>query len=722
MGFFGWLDFREGLPLWWSYKLNQKETATVEEIFEGIAKTRVTLLTDWAHEQWGFLEKTSMELSYYSENNLNPYLENKLQKSVYFTELFLLNEIGKVMFSSYPKHRGFTYTGERYKLYKKAINQVYQTKQSMLYGPFLDDMTLEIGPRTSKFHDEVTFLFLHPVVKEGELIYVLAGRIPNDVVGDLNQREAGHIYRDSGDNYLFMAKSNFDPAIAPGIALSRSRFEDRTFTLGENLKDGINTKHWGVVKVKNHTEFEIRFTDPATKELHPGVMNTIRNGQNLFVQFPGYSDYRHIPVIGKGVTFQLPGSPDLWGMMCEADLEEVYRNRSISWQLGKKFALLTFIGILLHLGLSVLPILSWFTLLLSVLYGITATYLFCKRGVVPIASRMKQMTDIIRKIAEGGGDLTTRLDNSLLFHDETGELGRWVNNLIDSQDELMSKVKTASLDVEQINKSLREKTARVERDSFHVIKQMGEMSAEMQRQLEDVHQAMKQVDQISDTLQDLEKQSHEQLVEAQEQIGIINSKMTHIVEKVHETLALTDHFKEFSNDIGRIVDTINSIAEQTNLLALNATIEAARAGEYGRGFSVVAQEIRKLANQTTTATQEISKTLEKIESSSFMVKEAIQESSDEVEKGSNFIHAVQGVLSSMAQASATHPDVTDQMRSIISNIARINECNVKTVGNVDQSAEKMVNLIQDAQFDSEQSSLIVSTLRRLVDKFKLTVK
>lgn len=93
-----------------------------------------------------------------------------------------------------------------------------------------------------------------------------------------------------------------------------------------------------------------------------------------------------------------------------------------------------------------------------------------------------------------------------------------------------------------------------------------------------------------------------------------------------------------------------------------------------------------------------------------------------MEKGSNFIHAVQGVLSSMAQASATHPDVTDQMRSIISNIARINECNVKTVGNVDQSAEKMVNLIQDAQFDSEQSSLIVSTLRRLVDKFKLTVK
>ena len=63
------------------------------------------------------------------------------------------------------------------------------------------------------------------------------------------------------------------------------------------------------------------------------MQNTINNGENLFVDFPGYSDYRHVPVIGKGVTFQLPGSPDTWGMMCEADLEEVYRVRSIGFSI-----------------------------------------------------------------------------------------------------------------------------------------------------------------------------------------------------------------------------------------------------------------------------------------------------------------------------------------------------------------------------------------------------
>ncbi|WP_027416276.1 methyl-accepting chemotaxis protein [Aneurinibacillus terranovensis] len=723
MGFFGWLDFREGVPLWWSYQLNRQITKSIEEIFEGIAKTRVTLLTDWANEQWAFLENTSLELQRIPEVDRSQYLEDRLQKAVYFTELFLLTPECIVSASTYTKHRGRSYSGGQTPILKRAIDHIFHTQEKMLYGPFLDQITLEIGPRTSQFHDEVTLLFLQPIIQHGKLNYIVAGRIPNDVLGDLIQREAGHVYRDSGDNYLFMAKSNFDPAISPGTALSRSRFEDRTFTLGENLKDGVHTKHWGVVKIRNHTEFEIRFTDPATKELHPGVMNTIRNGENIFVHFPGYSDYRHVPVIGKGITFQMPGSPDIWGMMCEADLEEVYRRRSISWRLGKRFATLTAIGIALHQGLvlsNILP--SWAILFIEILYGVLAAYLFYKKGVVPITSRLNHMTQIIRQIAEGGGDLTIRLDHSTQSNDETSELGRWVNNLIDSLDELISKVKSATLDVEQTNESLRGKTIQVEKDSFTVIKRMDDMLEGMRQQLEDVQQAMQQVDQVSDTLRSVEQLSQEQLFHAQDQVESINVKMQAIVERVHEAMALTANFTEHSSNIGRIVDTINNVANQTNLLALNATIEASRAGEYGRGFAVVAQEIRKLAEQTTSSTQEISHTLEKIKVGSHLVQKAIQESSKEVEKGASYVQMVQGVLTSMSQSSASHPDVTEQIRNIIGNIASINEQNVKTVGNVDQSTGEMVNMVQDARFDSEQSSLVIFNLRRLVDKFKLSTK
>ncbi len=721
MAFFDWLDFREGLPLWWSAKLNKNVQKSVAEIFERIAKTRVALLTEWANEQWTFLEKNAVEVTKHTKQDLNLFLENKKEKSTYFTELFLINSNSEVVFSSFSKHIGQNYSPTQAPIYNKAIHQVIQTGKPFLYGPFSDSRTIELGPRTSNFHDGVTLLFLQPVISNGEFLFILAGRVPNDVLGDLIQREAGHIYPDSGDNYLFMVQSNLDPFIQQGIALSRSRFEDQTFSLGENLKEGVRTKHWGTVKINKHTEFEIRFTDPATKKLHPGVQNTINNGENLFVDFPGYSDYRHVPVIGKGVTFQLPGSPDTWGMMCEADLEEVYRVRSIGFRLGISFVTSIMIGVILYQILTALDFIPpWFVFIINIIYGIIVTSYFYRKQLSPIVNRLNGMTEMIQKIAEGGGDLSIRVNKDLLSNDETGAMGRWVNNFIDSQEELITKVKSAALDVEQTNETLREKTVFVEQNSHSVMEQMSELSGGTEQQLNDVHQAMEQIDQIHETLLDMERIAQDQLLSAQKEVEGINQKMGEIVKKVHGTLALTDNFTQSSQNIERIVTTINAIAEQTNLLALNATIEAARAGEYGRGFAVVAEEIRKLADQTKKATTEISQTLDQIETSSILVQDSIQESSSEVEQGSDYIQVVRDVLTSMAQASASQPNTTEQIRDAIRSIASVIEQNVRTVENVDASTEKMVHLIQNMRNDSEQGSLVISTLGQLVSKFQLS--
>ena len=714
MAIFDWLEVREGFPLWWSYRLNQGTKDSVEEVFEGIARTRMTLLKEWAEEQWLFLEHMAQEWPRISRGKIDTYLIRKKQKNRYITELFTISDTYTISHSTFAGHAGLSVNTK----IEQAAAEVFRRQKTFLFGPYTDSDTGMIGPRSSSFHDDVTLLFLQPIPNTSQL---LAARIPNDVLGDLIQREAGHIYPDSGDNYLFMAKSVFDPSIAQGTALSRSRFEDQTFTHGENLKDGIHTKHWGTVRIQHHTEFEIRFTDPATNELHPGVASTIRNGTNLFVEFPGYSDYRHIPVIGKGITFQMPGSPDIWGMMCEGDLEEVYRTRSIGWRLIKQFMFFLFIGILLQQCLTMMPLIPvWADIAIGLVYGIAASAFFYKRSLCPIIERLQKMTDITRQIAEGGGDLTNRLDAKLLFHDETGALGRWVNNLIDSQDELMGKVKSVALDVEETNQSLRQKASMAESDSVLVIEQMGEMLEAIQEQVKDVKQAMGQVDQISYTLAELERQSFEQIEHAQNEVGGINYKMEGIVHKVNEAMVMTDQFKELSNSINSIVGTINEIAYQTNLLALNAAIEAARAGEYGKGFGVVALEIRKLADQTTNATKEISNTLDQIEHSSVQVRSAIGDSSQEVASGVDVVHNVQSVLVSMAQTTDSQPDVTGQMKDIIRNIAVINEQNARTVEQVDVSTGKMAELIQEVRFDSEQSSLVVDTLRRTIDKFTLS--
>lgn len=125
----------------------------------------------------------------------------------------------------------------------------------LLFGPYLDDDTLLLKPKASTFHDRVTLSFIKSFKQNGES-YVLIARVSNDTLSDLIQREAGHIFKESGDNYLFMIEPYFNKNIKTGTALSRSRFEDNTFSFGENLKEGVHTQQ-GIIAIKTHTEFEI---------------------------------------------------------------------------------------------------------------------------------------------------------------------------------------------------------------------------------------------------------------------------------------------------------------------------------------------------------------------------------------------------------------------------------------------------------------------------------
>ena len=107
------------------------------------------------------------------------------------------------------------------------------SEKSYMYGPYIDKDTLIINKCNSKFFDAVTLMFIEPLVMNNNILY-LCGRVPNDVMSDVLQDEDSHVYKESGDNYLFMVKTKRD--IPVGTAISRSRFEDNTFTLGDNLK------------------------------------------------------------------------------------------------------------------------------------------------------------------------------------------------------------------------------------------------------------------------------------------------------------------------------------------------------------------------------------------------------------------------------------------------------------------------------------------------------
>jgi methyl-accepting chemotaxis protein len=687
-----WFGATGKLRMRWSTYLNRRSLAALEQAFEGIAQTRVKLLINWANQQWAYLEgfarsaRDPMAIS-------GDWLKAHLRICKDCSELFVAGPDGAILASSHPTK------GRRLPPMVLTAAQ----KARFLYGPYVDPMTVEIGPSSSTFHDEVTLLFLQPVMRDGKLLAILGARVPNDVVGDLIQREGGHVFHESGDNYLFMARTVFDPAVQPGVALSRSRFEDRSFSLGENLKDGVNTAY-GVVRVQRHTELELFFNDPSTGLLHPGVRETIRCGHNLYVDYPGYSDYRHIPVIGKGVTFQMPGSADTWGMMCEADLEEVFRSRPLSYRLGKGLILA---GGLAAGGSAALTVVLGLSPLLALLAQagclIAAGLLFHHLALEPSSARLASTNLMLQTIAEGGGNLALRLDRPGALRDEITEIAQWINSLIDNFGAILGQVTSINSEISDANASLLGTSQSTRERASEVFDSMQQILESLGEQMHDIQAASIQADGMRGELVRSDARASEQFVALQNMTASIRGSVGRSADTIVELQSST-------REIGQIVGVIRDIADQTNLLALNAAIEAARAGDQGRGFAVVADEVRKLAERTRDATVHIGQMIDSVQAHADSAVHVMRQGVGELETGLD-----------LAVTAARERSGSDQLLQgvlgTIDHIAQSSNAHSKHVRNVAGTAESMRAALRQSEESLEETEAAVKKLAVLATQF-----
>ena len=693
-----WFGKTGKIALSWSCWLNKPAYAVVEQTFEAIADTRVRLLHNWTREQWEHLAELADTLGRDIAHLDSTLLIDKLSQAEDFSELFVVDTHGKVIAS--------TWNGRVKGLPGNPRALTEGLKAPFLHGPYSDPLTVQIGPSSSRFHDEVTLMFYQPLNVDGNVLGCLCGRVPNDVLGDLIQREAGHIFAESGDNYLFMAQSRFDPAIQPGTALSRSRFEDGTFSHGENLKSGVHTP-WKTVKIQRHTELELRFTDPATEQLHPGVRETIRTGSNLFVTYPGYSDYRHIPVVGKGVTFQLPGSPDLWGMMCEADLEEVYRRRSLSYGLMKPY-LATMAGlfgcnfVIQHYSGLSQNLIDGAELLSMLL----AAVLFSRLGPKRLATRLGEMTGVIRTIAEGEGNLRQRLDSTKMTNDETGDMGRWINSFIDRLDAVVGQVVKASRTVGTTNQMMLGRSQEAGMTSVEVAEAVHHMMIIVEDQLGEIQQASASAEQMKQAMDEVVTRAREQFVAVQEGTQSIRD----VVERSSLSVQLLD---SRMTQIGNITGLISAITSQTNLLALNAAIEAARAGEHGRGFAVVADEVRSLASRTARAAEDIRHMVEGLQHETQTAVRFMEEGVKDVDSS----------LRLAEEASSENVHLHQAVESLFAIIQQLNHRSLdcgRTIKKVDQSSSEMSQTVVVLQSSAQTVRVNTNKLQKLVGQFEVS--
>ncbi len=711
-----------------------------EAVFEGIASGRLRELENWFQDKWLQLEFVKDSIGRYLsgdkenyQSELSRILETKRKEFADFSELFIINSQGDVNISTASCQIGKHFKDKTY--YEKAI----KGKQCM-FGPYIDPDTLAVGNCASDFFDEVTLMFAMPLYNEltGRTA-VLCGRVPNDVMSDVIQMEDTHVYKESGDNYLFMVKNA--RGIAPGTAISRSRFEDDTFSHGENLKDGIHTKKWGDVKVKKYTEFEIVFNDPATGRLHDGVQKTIDNGSNLEA-WPGYPEYRHILVGGKGVLIEPPYSDEVWGMMCEGDIEEIFQYTSLNLKMPLILAgvSLPMMGIQLF---SHFENLSLTNVLMTVGPWVLNTFIMALIINVLTVKPVKRLTDILRELAEGEGDLTIRMPRT--SKDEIGEIARWFNKFLSSQmltikragvvsktsadsanglkdmtDNIQEQAPVISMSVKQIIDNLKKQNELFDttRDRFEKLKSE---SATIDASITD----------IDDRLQSTNDNATKSIEASQSILGTMES----LQSEMETTIDSINVLNEYSSRINEIVVTIDGIAKQTQLLSLNASIEAARAGESGRGFAVVAESISKLASESAEATVSIAKLIENVQSETNKTTDNVQQINKKVSVGTvsvretidTFTNIQKEIVSVAKTAGAIAELVSSQSRDFVGmsdemekTTASLRDDNATVQGNSDNVMAVVDQIFQETHDINEMSKVLYITatnLNKIVDGF-----
>lgn len=317
----------------------------------------------------------------------------------------------------------------------------------------------------------------------------------------------------------------------------------------------------------------------------------------------------------------------------------------------------------------------------SIAFGLALSIAIGLLVIRAITRGVSQLEIFASHLAQGDLSHRVKVDSK----DEIGEVSRIFNRMADEFSALISQVRSASDLVAQAAGSLSESAGKIMQGSHGQSEQAGITAASV----ENLNRALKEVDQRTQEVAAATNEASQSAIHGQQVVNNATSEIQQIAETVNRSASLIEGLGQRSLEIGQIVNVIREIAEQTNLLALNAAIEAARAGEQGRGFAVVADEVRKLAERTATATTQIAQMIETIRAETEHAVLTMQQGEAQVDSGVDLakqagesLHrinlSVQSVVAMIRQiAEATHgqSESSDEITSRVEHIAQMAQNN-----------------------------------------------
>ncbi len=326
--------------------------------------------------------------------------------------------------------------------------------------------------------------------------------------------------------------------------------------------------------------------------------------------------------------------------------------------------------------------------------------------------RMSDISNKLKDISQGEGDLTKRLDDEL--NDEISEIAHWFNMFV---DKLQKLIKEISNDSEILNDSTNDLT----KTANEIAAMAEETNSQTQTVASTAEEASSNISEISKSTNELSQNTQSISAAIEEMSATINEvaqncqKESDIamaaVSKASNAQNIMESLGEDARQVGKVIEAINDIADQTNLLALNATIEAASAGDAGKGFAVVASEVKELAKQTAIATEDIKNQIEGIQKSSINAVDAISEVSTIIEE-LNVIS--QTIVSAVEEQSSA----TNEIASNVSKTSAASEAIAVNVSETSNGLSEVAQNISGVSTASSETAKGITVVKTSVDKLQ----
>ncbi|MFC3123158.1 methyl-accepting chemotaxis protein [Agaribacter flavus] len=348
-------------------------------------------------------------------------------------------------------------------------------------------------------------------------------------------------------------------------------------------------------------------------------------------------------------------------------------------------------------------------LILSVILLSVAGFLIHRLIISPLTA----ITERVNDIAQGDGDLTRRIE--LSSQGELHALTTGINYFIDNVHKIVSDISKVSHTLDRSSDESNEDI----KELNDLVSDLNEKVSRIIHSMDGLSASSKDVASQASSSADVMQETTELAGKGLHDVRIANEKTQQLADSVQSSTEKTAKLDEHAQSIGAVVDVIKSIAEQTNLLALNAAIEAARAGEQGRGFAVVADEVRTLAQRTQKSTGEIEEIISQLQQQAKtthnIMNSGMQQAADNVESAakagetfSEIENAINRNVSSATTIAAAAEEQSQTLTSIESDIAFIRTANDRTL-----------EIARKSSSNNEAIVRLSQQVAALVEKFKI---